>query len=126
LAEADILKINGDELTYLSESLNIHGSENEILKTLSNQFDLKLICFTLGENGAKVYHEGQFYTHKGYKIKVVDTVGAGDAFLATFIAGYLKRLNIPDILNNACKVGAFVASKSGANPDYDFENLTVK
>ena len=126
LAKADILKINEDEMAYLKESFNIEGDENDILKVVSNLYNINIICLTLGEKGAKVFHEGKFYNHVGYKIKVADTVGAGDAFLATFIAGYLKKLTIPDILNNACKVGAFVASKSGANPDYDFESLTAK
>ena len=126
LTKADILKINEDEIIYLKESLMIKGNENEILKILLDQFDLKLICLTLGDKGAKVYYEGQFYSHKGYKIKVVDSVGAGDAFLATFIAGYLKQNPIEKNLDDACKVGAFVASKSGANPDYDFESLTAK
>lgn len=120
LAKADILKINEDEIAYLSESLNIKGAENEVLKTLSTQFDLKLICLTLGDKGAKIYQQGEFYSHKGYPITVADTVGAGDSFLATFIAGYLKNLPLAEVLDNACKIGAFVASKNGANPDYDF------
>lgn len=126
LDKADLLKINEDELAYLKQGLNIEGDENDILKFLSNQFNLKLICLTLGEKGAKVLHEDKFYNHTGYKVKVADTVGAGDSFLATFVAGYLKRLAITDILDHACKVGAYVASKSGANPDYDFESLTDK
>ena len=126
LAKADILKINEDEMAYLKESLNIEGDENDILKVLSNQYAIKMICLTLGEKGAKVFYENKFYNQVGYKVKVADTVGAGDAFLATFIAGYLKGLTIPDILNNACRIGAFVASKSGANPDYDFRLLTAK
>ena len=126
LAKADILKINEDEMAYLKENLNIEGDENDILKVVSNLYNINIICLTLGEKGAKVFHEGKFHNHVGYKVEVADTVGAGDAFLATFIAGYLKGSTIPDVLDNACKIGAFVASKSGANPDYDFELLTAK
>jgi fructokinase len=73
---------------------------------------------TLGDKGAKILSKNEFYNHSGYPVKVKDTVGAGDAFLTTFIAGYLKNLEIEKILDQACKVGAFVASQSGANPDY--------
>ena len=59
--------------------------------------------------------------HKGYTVKVADTVGAGDSFLATFVASYLKGYPIDTILDRACKVGSFVASQVGANPAYGDE-----
>ncbi|MBU0695767.1 MAG: carbohydrate kinase, partial [Bacteroidetes bacterium] len=118
LAKADILKINEDELDYLKMVISLPDEENEMLKMLSKRFQLKLICLTLGDKGAKVFYNNEFYSHPGYPVKVVDTVGAGDSFLATFIAGYLQNLDFPTILDRACKVGAFVASQAGANPDY--------
>jgi fructokinase len=118
LAKADILKINENELAYLAKELALPIIEKEALKTLTQVFDLKLICLTLGDKGAKVYHQSEIHNHPGYPVKVIDTVGAGDSFLATFISGYLQGEKINQILDKSCKIGAFVASQTGANPEY--------
>ncbi|MES2448002.1 MAG: carbohydrate kinase [Bacteroidota bacterium] len=122
LAAADILKVNDHELAYLKKELNLSGNTDEqLLKQLSLLFSIQIICLTVGEKGAYVLHDDFFHHHKGYVIKVADTVGAGDSFLATFVASYLKGYPVDTILDRACKVGAFVASQIGANPDYGDE-----
>jgi len=122
LSEADILKVNEHELVYLRDELLLTGNTDEqLLKQLSNLFAIKIICLTVGEKGAYVLESGKLHYHKGYQVKVADTVGAGDSFLATFISSYLQGFPIDTILDRACKVGAFVASRVGANPDYGNE-----
>ena len=122
LKEADILKVNEHELIYLKKHLLLSGNTDEqLLKQLSIKFEIKTICLTVGEKGACVLSEEKLYHHNGYKVKVADTVGAGDSFLATFISSYLNGFPMDTILDRACKVGAFVASQSGANPDYGDE-----
>jgi len=120
LTHADILKINEDEIVWVRNTFGLTGNTNEqILKQLSAQFNIEVICLTLGDKGASVLKDGKLFTHAGYKVQVADTVGAGDAFLATFIACYLEGYPMETILDNACKVGAFVASQAGANPEYN-------
>ena len=122
LASADVLKVNEHELVYLKQALNLSGNTDEqLLKQLSLLFNIEIICLTLGEKGAYVLHDNQLYHHKGYQVKVADTVGAGDSFLATFAASYLKGFPMDNVLDRACKVGSFVASKHGANPPYGDE-----
>jgi len=122
LAAADILKVNEHELVYLKQALDLSGNTDEqLLKQLSNLFDIQIICLTVGEKGAYVLHEEKLYHHKGYVVKVADTVGAGDSFLATFVASYLNGFPMDTVLDRACKVGSFVASKHGANPPYGEE-----
>ncbi len=119
LEACDLLKINEDELIYLEHLYNLPGGETKNnLSEISRQSDTSLICVTLGEKGAMVLYEGKFFEHPGFTVKVADTVGAGDAFLATFITSFLQKPAMDDVLNNACAGGALVASKSGANPDY--------
>ena len=118
LAKADILKINEDEMSYIIDELSLPKLEKEALKALSKEFKLQLICLTLGDKGAKVFCKNEIFSHAGYPINVVDTVGAGDAFLATFINYYLSGANMNQILDYACKIGSFVASQAGANPTY--------
>ncbi|TCD27374.1 carbohydrate kinase [Pedobacter psychrodurus] len=120
LAKADILKINEDEIAWVKESFGLTGNTDEqLLKQLSSQFGIEMICLTLGDKGACVLKDGKLFKHAGYKVQVADTVGAGDAFLATFIACYLQGYPVETTLDNACKVGAFVASQAGANPNYN-------
>ncbi|MDQ0969406.1 fructokinase [Flavobacterium sp. W4I14] len=120
LAKADILKINEDEILWVKEAFALTGNTDEqLLKQLSSQFNIEIICLTLGDKGACVLKDGKLFKHAGYKVQVVDTVGAGDAFLATFIACYLQGYPMETTLDNACKVGAFVASQPGANPEYN-------
>ena len=122
LAAADILKVNEHELLYLKNELHLSGNTDEqLLKQLSLLFNIQIICLTVGEKGAYVLHEDFLHHHKGYTVKVADTVGAGDSFLATFIASYLKGYPMDTILDRACKVGSFVASQVGANPPYGDE-----
>ena len=122
LAEADILKVNEHELVYLSQSLNlIGGTDEKLLSQLSKAFNISIICLTVGEKGAYAWQDNKIYYHKGYQVTVADTVGAGDSFLATFIASYLKGYPMETTLDRSCKVGAFVASQKGANPDYGNE-----
>ncbi|PWS31036.1 carbohydrate kinase family protein [Pedobacter paludis] len=120
LKKADILKINEDEIIWVRDTFGLTGNTDEqILKQLSAQFNIEIICLTLGGKGACVLKDGKLFKHAGYKVQVADTVGAGDAFLATFIACYLQGYPMETTLDNACKVGAFVASQSGANPEYN-------
>lgn len=122
LAEADILKVNEHELLYLQTELHLTGNTDEqLLKQLGLLFSIKIICLTVGEKGAYVLHKDGLYYHQGYQVKVADTVGAGDSFLATFLASYLNGYPFEQILDRACQVGAFVASQKGANPLYGDE-----
>jgi fructokinase len=117
-AHADVVKMNDEELSLLvTGNGNMQDKIDEFRKT----YHTKTVCVTRGANGAMVWHDYEFYEHPGYPVDVVDTVGAGDSFLATFVNGLLKNEPIPQILDKACAVGAYVAGKRGANPDYDEE-----
>lgn len=122
LSEADVLKVNEYEIIYLKDELELTGNTDEqLLKQLSHLFKISIICLTMGESGACVLHDDKLHHHKGYPVKVADTVGAGDSFLATFISSYLNGYPMDTILDRACKVGSYVASQVGANPNYGDE-----
>jgi fructokinase len=119
-ARADVVKMNDEEAGLL-----IGGTSNmkEKIIEFQKKYHAQTICVTRGENGAIVWHDHQFYEHPGFKVNVVDTVGAGDAFLATFIAGLLNGINMAELLKKACAVGAFVTTKRGANPVYSMADI---
>jgi len=116
-ARATVVKMNEEEAALL-----IGGSSGDLKDKIGEfraKYHPKTICVTRGENGAIIWHDHEFYEHPGFKVNVVDTVGAGDAFLATFIAGILGKQPMQQVLVKACAIGAFVTSKRGANPIYD-------
>ncbi|WP_259068237.1 carbohydrate kinase family protein [Mucilaginibacter sp. X4EP1] len=117
VAGADVVKMNEDEAALLIGG-NTHNLKENIVE-FQKKYHPKTICVTRGENGAMAWHDYAFYEHPGCPVKVVDTVGAGDAFLATFVNGLLANKPMPAILEQACRIGAFVAGKRGANPVYE-------
>lgn len=116
---ANIVKLNSEELDMLAGTELAHLSQKEKVSFLADYMGVDTLCITRGDCGAMTLVEGVFYEHPGFKVEVLDTVGAGDAFLATFIAGILQAESPNAILQKACAVGAFVASHRGANPGYD-------
>jgi fructokinase len=56
------------------------------------------------------------YRQPGFKVDVVDTIGCGDAFLASWLAGMLAGNEPRQTLAEACAIGAKVAAAPGANP----------
>lgn len=114
-AHADVVKMNEEEAELL---INGEGDLREKMNIFRKKYHAKTIVVTRGGDGAIVWHDHAFYEHPGYKVTVADTVGAGDSFLATFVNGLLAGLPIPEILDRASAVGAFVASQRGANPRY--------
>ncbi len=120
-ARATVVKMNEEEANLL-----IGGSNGHLLDKIAEfraKYHPQTICVTRGENGAMIWHDHEVYEHPGFKVNVVDTVGAGDAFLATFIAGILEKQPMQQVLENACAIGAFVTSKRGANPVYDWAEI---
>lgn len=120
-AKANVIKMNEEEADLLI------GASKDDLKTKITEFQKTYhnhtIIVTRGGEGAMVWHDYNFYEHPGFKVEVVDTVGAGDAFLATFIAGLIDEQPIPQVLENACAIGAFVTTHRGANPVYNAERI---
>jgi fructokinase len=116
-AKADIIKMNEEEATLLiggSTGKKLQQKIIEFQKTYHNH----TIIITRGAEGALIWYDEQFYENSGCPAQVVDTVGAGDAFLATFIAGNIAGEPIPKILERACRVASFVTTQVGANPVY--------
>jgi len=116
-AGANVIKMNEDEAALLIGGKPENLKEN--ILEFRSKYHAQTICVTRGGDGAIVWHDYQFYENPGCKVAVVDTVGAGDSFLAAFVNGLLKKQPMPQILETACRIGAFVAGKRGANPVYD-------
>jgi ribokinase len=67
----------------------------------------KIVAVKLGSNGCYVTDGRERHLIEAFKIKVVDTTGAGDAFCAGFLYGLLNSKS----LYECGKIGNFVASR---------------
>lgn len=117
MQEADFIKLNDEELREISNELGSpYNSFEQNIKFLAEKTNTRQVCVTKGEFGAVLYHNDKFYYNSGYFVKVVDTVGAGDSFLASLLIRLLRGKSPQKALNYACAVGALVAGQEGANP----------
>lgn len=119
LGFADILKINEDELEIFADYFETEATIEGLCFYLDQHFPMEIICITRGAKGAVIYQLGKIFEHPGYKVTVQDSIGAGDAFLSGFIKTYLEEKSPEEILDFACKLGAFVATQKGGTPKYD-------
>ncbi|QVY66234.1 carbohydrate kinase [Polaribacter sp. Q13] len=118
MKEASFIKFNDDEIFEIAETLGYKNeSLEETIKTIAEITNTKSICVTKGGAGAILYYNDVFFYNDGYKVEVIDTVGAGDSFLASLINKLLKEVAPQDALDFASAVGAIVASSEGANPE---------
>lgn len=114
---ANFIKFNDNEIIEISKSLGTQGESIEhTILYVATHTNTSTICVTLGEEGAILYYEKRFFYCNGYQVKVADTVGSGDSFLATLIDVLLKRKDPQLAIDKACAVGAIVAKSRGANP----------
>jgi fructokinase len=117
LAQADIVKMNDDELNIISAWYAMENTgETAQMQYLKDKFNLKIVIVTRGANGAICLDHSGVYESKGFKVQVQDTVGSGDAFLAGFLKNLLDDKAPDHSLKYACALGALVASHKGANP----------
>jgi len=123
IQRATILKLNESELELITGWFSNYSGIEERVKVISERFGIQHIVVTLGEAGAYMWMNNQSWWHKGYKVNVEDTIGSGDAFLAGLIHQIIKKTAPNDMLDFACKIGAFVATQKGACPKINLELL---
>jgi len=116
---SNILKINDEELPVLANYLNITGTIKEQLHTLIESFSLKLIAYTMGASGSWLITKDSYSEMKAPKVKIADTVGAGDAFTGVLIAGLLKAKPLQIIHQEASDIAGWVCSQEGGTPGYE-------
>lgn len=124
LDAADIVKLNNEELPQVAKMLLLDEGNNVVCsRQLIDRFDLELVCLTRGEKGSMLVTDNNVFEHSGYKVRVVDAVGAGDAFTAVLAHHYLRETPLERICEAANRYGSWVATQSGATPEADKEIL---
>lgn len=114
---ADIVKFNEDELPKIMRLYEFpHKDERNSAHRLMKEFDLEIVCVTRGGNGSLLVRGDEANEHRGFKVRVADTVGSGDAFTAGLVHEYLHGASLNLMNEVANLVGAWVASEVGAMP----------
>lgn len=116
---ATVLKVNVDEA---AEIQRLFGEPVTDAVTFAREYAARFaylgVCVTLGGAGCSVLWSGEELTAPGYTADVEDTVGAGDAFAAAFIHGVSSDWPIEKTADFSNRVGALVASRPGAVPEW--------
>lgn len=127
LEKTNILKLNEDELPIVCRILGIGiKDEKKAIEKISLRYDISLIAYTKGQSGSYLYNTEEFSFLTTPKVNVSDTVGAGDAFSASIVIGYLESLSLRQIHQQAVELSAFVCTKQGATPAYNYHNQLIK
>jgi fructokinase len=125
IEKANILKVNEKEIIEIREWFGEYSTQEESMAFLMEKFDLEMVILTKGDKGAAILTKEKYYEHPGYSVIVEDTIGSGDAFLATFLANFLQNQPIDSCLKKACKIGALVASCKGGTPYYESSDVEL-
>lgn len=123
LKHADYLKMNAAELELIAGWYADYNAIEDRMSLIREKFNIHNIIVTMGGDGAVLKTGNKILRHHGYKVNVMDTVGSGDAFLAGFLSKIIEIETDDAALEFASAMGAFVATKKGACPDYEVSEV---
>lgn len=118
-----LLKLNESELELITGWFSSVTTQTDRLLYLQDKYQIPNIVVTKGGDGASFNSEGRIYHHPGYPVKVGDTVGSGDSFLAALLSKLYTNVAPNEALRFACAVGALIASYHGACPEYSIDEI---
>ena len=124
---ANILKLSDEDFNYMVPEVSLEDAFDEICKTT----EAEIIVLTMGEKGARV-KTGEFSFEVSAAVcdPLVDTVGAGDTFMGTLLAGITEKKvsaatlsnisqnELVNIIERASKAAALNCETAGCNPPY--------
>jgi len=112
------VKVSDEDLKWLYPTLEIDQVVNNWLAKGPS-----LILVTHGDKGLVGYQQGEKVSVDAVKVKVADTVGAGDTVGAILVEAIVKEglntlsgVRLETMLKRAAKAAAITVSRSGANP----------
>lgn len=119
LTASNVIKVNEYELEKLKKLFGLNKESSRAMEQLIRSFNIDLICVTIGDKGALIYDGKEFNKYKADVKKIVDTVGAGDAFASILCIGYLKGMELGKINKLANEFASEICGIEGALPAID-------
>jgi fructokinase len=77
---------------------------------------LQMVAITRGAHGSLLVKREEWHEHPGFRAKVADTIGAGDAFTAAMTHYLLRGTDLPVLNEAGNRWGSWIASQVGAMP----------
>ncbi len=116
---ADVVKISEEEWEFITGDVELPRGIERILG-----LDVKLLVVTLGERGCYFTNGNANGYVEGFTVEVVDTLGAGDAFVAAMLSRLIKHTDLTSlntdqlesIMRYANAAGALATQKVGVIP----------
>ncbi|WP_277602252.1 carbohydrate kinase family protein [Georgenia faecalis] len=133
IAQADVVKVSDEDLAWLAPGVDVREVAGDWIGLGAG-----IVVVTLGGAGALAVTAGGVEVDVvAPRVDVVDTVGAGDSFMAGIIDGLwragltgaaqrealrgIDRATLGDVLTRAAQVAAITVSRAGANPPHRIE-----
>ena len=126
IAMCDILKISDEDVKWMTGKTDLTGAARKWLKA-----GAKIVAITKGGEGVEAFTKRFAISLPAVKVKLADTVGAGDTFTAGLLAALTrqKRLAKPELaaigeealreaLSFAAQAAAITCSRPGADPPW--------
>ena len=83
------------------------------IKILMEKYSPKVLVVTQGKNGGLFVHNEKVYNYDSFKVKCVDSNGAGDTFHGAFLVAYLNGLSVEECCEFASATSAIKCTKIG-------------
>lgn len=115
LALSDVVICNEIELASLVGRPVSGSGELDTARSLSASLE-QVVVVTLGPRGAVAVAGDETFEQPSFAVTVIDTVGAGDAFVGGFVCGRWWSAGLPEALRWGCAAGALATTKHGAQP----------
>jgi fructokinase len=118
------VKLNDVEVGMVGQMFGTPETTVEsFCRNYAARFGWQAVCVTRGSEGCALLLAGEYLELPGYRVKVADTVGAGDAFAAALVHGIHAGWPAREVGDFANRLGALVASRSGGVPAWTANEL---
>ncbi|MEO8582027.1 MAG: carbohydrate kinase family protein [Patescibacteria group bacterium] len=117
IAGAELLIVNDYEMSVVEQKTGM--SQSELVKKIP------VVIITLGEKGSLVFDQGKKTEIEAVPVKkVIDPTGAGDAYRAGFLFGYMRNWSISECVQLGSIVATFAIQKHGTQV-HSFTNSQI-
>lgn len=123
LKRADIVKANASELGVLRDWFGLPAGDREAVEELARRFSCSTVAISSGHRGGNLWRDGRWTHHGGFKVHTVNSVGAGDAFLAGLLSSISEGKSDEEMLERANRLGAYVVTRWEATPDFSARDI---